>query len=246
MKKTINLIARALPCSFFWRNVMFTKYQLLLNLCKSENLSMTFLNDNNPVRTLASLAKREILLEMLNRKKSILLILFSLISFSSMAQDQNVKLSLGDKIIDVSFSQILNYKDTATQLSQLRGKPMILDFWATYCSACITQLPKMDSLQKQFDKNLQIFLVNAYVNDKRDILINFIQQEKEKISGFRLPIVQSTEKLRAIFPVKSMPHYIWVGSDGRIKAVTGPTQITATNIKLLIAGLTLNVKNKNE
>lgn len=123
---------------------------------------------------------------------------------------------------------------------------MILDFWATFCSACIKEFPKMHSLQKQYDKNLQIVLVNTYSKDNENVLRDFLAEQKSQIPDFSLPIVQSDSTLRGIFPVKSMPHYLWIGADGRIKAITRADQITSSNIERLIAGLTLNLKPKKD
>jgi thiol-disulfide isomerase/thioredoxin len=247
MKKTISYIARPLLCFFFRHHASSQFSKLNHNTFVKIKFIPSPRELSALINCLASLAKKEIALERLKRK-SFPLVLFLFASVTCQAQERipEKKLMVGDKISIIKFSKILNYSDTAIHFSQLRGKAVILDFWATYCTACLKYFPKMDSLQKLYGKNLQIFLVNAYKNDTEPLLTDFLAKEKKRISSFCLPLIQSEENTRSLFPIKSMPHYIWVGSDGRIKAITGPEQINSPNIERLIAGLSLNIKNKIE
>lgn len=245
MKKTILFIVRALPCLFF-RHYISMPFSKLTHNRLGKHAPFQFSCDLSPtIKALASLSKKELALEKLKRKTfPFIFLLFTGIFCQAQERISEKRIMVGDKIGDISFSKILNYSDTSINFSQLRGKAVILDFWATYCTACLKYFPKMDSLQKLYDKNLQVFLVNAYKNDAEPILIDFLAKEKKRISGFCLPLIQSEETIRSLFPIKSMPHYIWVGSDGRVKAITGPEQINSTNIERLIAGLSLSIKNK--
>ena len=162
---------------------------------------------------------------------------------TNLAQAQE-KLIIGDKVPDITFDTVLNYKDATIQLSQLRGKAVILDFWATYCTACLKEFPKLDLLQRQYAKNLQIMLMGCYPKDTKAILQAFLDERLRAEKGFSMPLVRYSEAIEKVFPIKSMPHYIWIGADGRIKAITRADQVTEANIKRLIAGLSLNLKLK--
>ena len=127
---------------------------------------------------------------------------------------------------------------------QFKGKAMLLDFWATWCSPCLKSFPKMNGLQNQHGKYLNILMVNAYEQDTQAVLASFYKKQQETISGFSLKVIQSDTNLRTTFPIKGMPHYIWVGADGRIKAITDAEAITEVSIKRFIAGLAINLKVK--
>ena len=159
------------------------------------------------------------------------------------ATDALKPLLIGDKVPDVELAKILNYKDSTIHLSQLRGKAVILDFWASYCTACLKEFPKMNALQNQYDKYLQILLINTYDKDSDTVLRNVVETRKQK-GSFSLPVVKSSTALRKAFPVRSMPHYIWIGADGRIKAITRADEVTASNIDRFIAGLLINLTTK--
>jgi cytochrome oxidase Cu insertion factor (SCO1/SenC/PrrC family) len=56
-------------------------------------------------------------------------------------------LSIGDKVPDIQFENILNYKSKKAKLSDFKGKLVILDMWSTSCTFCIAAFPKMEELQ---------------------------------------------------------------------------------------------------
>ena len=64
--------------------------------------------------------------------------LFCISMASVYAQTNEIKpLTIGDKVPDVEFENVINYSDKKVRLSDFKGKLMILDFWATWCTSCI-------------------------------------------------------------------------------------------------------------
>ena len=87
-------------------------------------------------------------------------------------------------------------------------------------------------------------MVNTYEKDTLPVLSQFYQKQQQVIKGFSLSLVASDAALKSMFPVKSIPHYIWVGADRRIKAITDAEAVTDPQVKRFIAGLSLNLKLK--
>ena len=46
-------------------------------------------------------------------------------------------------------------------LDQLRGKIVMLDFWATWCGPCQISMPIMDRLQKEFSSDVVLLAINV-------------------------------------------------------------------------------------
>src|SRR5206468_1586573 len=46
---------------------------------------------------------------------------------------------------------IRTFEGKSVRLSDLRGKPVVLDFWATWCRPCRASMPHLDDLQKRFE-----------------------------------------------------------------------------------------------
>src|SRR5579872_3883205 len=67
----------------------------------------------------------------------------------------------GDRVPDLAVSHVIHYPSDSLRLSDFRGKLLVLDFWATWCSPCVAMVPVMDSLQKEFAGTVQ-FLPVAY------------------------------------------------------------------------------------
>jgi thiol-disulfide isomerase/thioredoxin len=51
---------------------------------------------------------------------------------------------------------------TAQQLEAYRGKVLLVNFWASWCSPCVTELPSMQRLADQFsEQDFEVLLVNV-------------------------------------------------------------------------------------
>jgi thiol-disulfide isomerase/thioredoxin len=50
-------------------------------------------------------------------------------------------------------------------LSQLRGKPVVLNFWATWCPPCIDEMPSLVQLQKQLGDKVTILAISEDADD---------------------------------------------------------------------------------
>ncbi|WP_127123833.1 TlpA family protein disulfide reductase [Chryseotalea sanaruensis] len=63
--------------------------------------------------------------------KRILLLPFIIFSLTS-CKDESSIAEIGKPVPDYTFSHILNSKEEQLSLSDLKGKPVILEFWATW------------------------------------------------------------------------------------------------------------------
>jgi len=72
-----------------------------------------------------------------------------------------------------------NDKDHVQKLSDLKGKAVILDFWATYCPPCRLEIPHLNSLIAKYGAdNLQIVGLNVGGEDDRPEIPKFIANTK--------------------------------------------------------------------
>lgn len=107
-----------------------------------------------------------------------------------------------------------------------KGKLIILDFWATWCSPCVAMIPKLDALQKQFDSQIQIVQVTYQSTDEVNTFLNKLSKGRPQV----LPQINADKELHKLFPHIYLPHYVWINKEGKVKAITGSDEINADNI----------------
>lgn len=153
-------------------------------------------------------------------------------------QSQPIRpLTVGDTVPDITIRNVYNYPDSVIRLSDLRGKLVILDFWSSWCGACIEAFPKMHDLQKEFGDKLQVILVNTYVGDSIQRVKTFFENRKQKTGqGVELPYSLLQLSLQQYFPYKFIPHYVWIDKTGKVIATTTQNEVNKIKIQQVIDG----------
>jgi len=148
-------------------------------------------------------------------------------------------IAIGQAVPDSLLDAELNLlgAGTAFKLAGFKGKPYILDFWASWCGSCIKSLPHADSLLKANRQALGIVLVNSSARDRdAEKLSQFVGSFLKDHPGFSVPFIAQHGLFSRYFKISRLPGYVWVGSDGRIKAVTGYGTLNEENILRFLAG----------
>lgn len=151
-------------------------------------------------------------------------------------------IAVGGTVPDLFWSHPFNGKgDDQISMSRFKGKLIILDFWATWCSPCVAMIPKMDSLQKVFGEKIQ-FVSVAY-QDGKTVLPFLSKLEQQKGRKFDIPNVVGDKYLVRLFPHQSLPHYVWIDGNGKVLAITDYDVLSASSIRLMfdkpVVGLAL-------
>jgi thiol-disulfide isomerase/thioredoxin len=117
-------------------------------------------------------------------------------------------------------------------LSALRGKLVILDFWATWCAPCRKLVPLMDSLQMVFGDKVVFLPVTYQSNSEVGPVLNAIRI----LRPFHLPEVTGDTILHKLFPHRSLPHLVWIDGSGIVRAITEEKELTGDHIREILAG----------
>ncbi|SOD17721.1 TlpA family protein disulfide reductase [Pedobacter xixiisoli] len=160
--------------------------------------------------------------------------------FSSSAQ--KIKpLTVGDQVPDIVLQKMLNHTDTSGKLSDFSGKAIIIDQWFIACVPCISAMPKLDSLQKEFGDVLQILPVTF---EKKSAVKEF-WRSNIIVTGIQMKQVVEDTLVRAYFPAISFPQQVWINKDRIVVAITDGKNTTKSNLIKLINGekILLSVKS---
>ena len=158
-----------------------------------------------------------------------------------------IGLQIGDRVPDVTITNIINYKTPTAKISDFKGKLLILDFWASWCSPCISMVPRMDSLHRKFKGKVQ-FLPITYQKPEEVLAFRKRLQRMYPSIPLNIPEVVQSTQLRSLFPHNSLPHYVWIGGDGIVKAITSFKEVNEEEINKILKGDSpaLVVKNDPE
>nr|WP_246602553.1 redoxin domain-containing protein [Sporosarcina aquimarina] len=108
-------------------------------------------------------------------------------------------------------------------LSELKGKKVILNFWATWCPPCKAEMPHMESFHSKLTDEDQVELIAVNVTESEKLGIseveNFVKSYK---LSFPIPLDKTAEVTR-MYGVFSMPTTFMIDTKGRIaQKVIGP------------------------
>ena len=103
------------------------------------------------------------------------------------------------------------------KLEAFRGKFVLLDFWATWCGPCISEIPNLQAVHEAFGRNPRFALLSLSVDEAIDAPRKF--QEKRKppwMQGFLGNGIHGAIPDR--YGVRAIPAFVLIGPDGKIVA----------------------------
>eukprot|EP01132_Coremiostelium_polycephalum_P018523 gene18523-22079_t len=143
-------------------------------------------------------------------------------------------IQIGQQVPDITITNIHNYKTKSAKISDFKGKLLIIDFWATWCSSCIKNFPKMEDFQKKFAGKIQILASTS--QDEETVKKFLISHSTTRGRTVNITTAVDDKILRELFPHNGIPHIVWIDQEGKVAAITGVEEFTEQNITQILSG----------
>ncbi|MDL2309335.1 AhpC/TSA family protein [Bacteroidales bacterium OttesenSCG-928-B11] len=125
-----------------------------------------------------------------------------------------VSTSIGAKAPEIAFS---NPEGKVMKLSDLRGKYVLIDFWASWCGPCRRENPHVVSMYNKYkDKGFDVFSVS--LDRTKDAWVKAIETDKLTWPNHVSDLKHWASEAAKIYGVNSIPATFLVDKEGRIIA----------------------------
>jgi thiol-disulfide isomerase/thioredoxin len=115
--------------------------------------------------------------------------------------------------------ELVSTEGKTIRLSDFRGKPVILNFWATWCGPCRAEFPEFQKAAVDNADRLVIIGINNTTADQPDLIPDFLRE-----FGVTFPIVldEKGETVKT-YRILGLPTTVFIDSNGIVNEVfTGP------------------------
>ncbi|MNJ88179.1 Thiol-disulfide oxidoreductase ResA [compost metagenome] len=121
-----------------------------------------------------------------------------------------MSVSKKDAIPEVTFTNLQGKKITS---QDLRGKVVMINFWATSCVTCVKEMPEMvETYNKYKDSGLE-FIAVAMAYDPPNYVLNFVETRK---LPFTIALDTQGELAKSFGDIKLTPTTLVVDKDGHV------------------------------
>jgi peroxiredoxin len=121
------------------------------------------------------------------------------------------ELKSGAKARDFTVSSLAGEE---ISLAQLRGKVVLINFWATWCVPCREELPRLSALQEKLRQRGLVVLAIS-VDNERENISDFLRQNSVKLQAFW----DRDKRISKLYDPQTMPSTYLVDRNGTLRFI---------------------------
>lgn len=120
-----------------------------------------------------------------------------------------------DKVVALDFT-MTDKNGNEVKLSNFLGKPIVLNFWASWCGPCQMEMPDFEEMYKTYGEDIQFLMVNM-TDGSQETVGSATQFIMEK--GYTFPVYYDTKMEGAYYySVYSLPTTYFIDAEGYVTA----------------------------
>ena len=97
-------------------------------------------------------------------------------------------------------------------LPDLKGKVVLIDFWASWCAPCKESFPTMNDLQKRYGPQ-GLIIIGINVDENNSDMVDFLKKHSASFSVVR----DAAQKLVDKVDISTMPTSFLIDSTGKVR-----------------------------
>jgi len=120
------------------------------------------------------------------------------------------------------------------RLADLRGKPVILNFWATWCPPCRREMPALEVIWQQHNRG-DVMVLGVDQGESVGVVSEYVRQNV----GVTFPLpLDRRQDVGDLYLVRSLPTTFFIDADGIIQEIRvgGPMDVDFLNEKVRSLG----------
>jgi thiol-disulfide isomerase/thioredoxin len=134
-------------------------------------------------------------------------------AFLKEREERLAKLSppnINEGVVDPLKFTLTRVDGSPIKMDEQRGKVIVMNFWATWCGPCMTEMPLFEKAIAKYKEDKDVFFLAITTDDDRELVAPFLKQYK-----FNLPVAYA-EYLDEHFGISSIPTTIILDRKGGV------------------------------
>lgn len=137
---------------------------------------------------------------------------------------------VGDPAPAIKLDSLIPDQPVAATLEALKGKVVVLEFWATWCGPCVDAIPHLNELVEKFAGRPIEFL--SVTDEEAGVVEAFLK--KKPIRGW--VGFDRSKAMSKQYGFEAIPDTVLIDASGKLAGVAHPAQLKAEHLEDLLAG----------
>ena len=138
------------------------------------------------------------------------------LSDTGMESSGDPEASASQEPVDAPDFTVYDQDGNPVQLSDYAGKPVVLNFWASWCPPCKSEMPDFHAAYEELGEEVQFLMVNATDGSREtvDTAADFIAEQ-----GYTFPVFYDTQSEASMaYGAYALPMTFFIDREGHVAA----------------------------